>query len=105
MNIFTDQLSPGWQDWSWDADLDLGATDQVYRRARAIRVTLRCYGALNPWHPAFLTSGYQWLEFYIRGSPPAEPRLSAFFFDEHGSTLRVRWVNDCRYVEGGRAEF
>jgi len=101
MDIFTDQLSPGWQNWSWDADLDFGATEQVYHGTRAIRVTLRGYGAIDLWHPAFPTSGYQWLEFYIRGSPPAEPRLSVFCFGERGSTLRARSVNDCRYVESG----
>jgi len=102
MSIYTDQLSPGWQDWSWDADLALGATDQVYSGPRAIRVTLRPYGALCLWHATFRTSGYQWLEFYIRGSPAAEPDLDVFFWDEHGTALRTRWVNDCRYVEGER---
>jgi hypothetical protein len=104
MNLYTDQLSPGWQDWSWSADVALDATDQVHLGAHAIRVTLYSYGALSLWHPAFATNGYQWLEFYIRGSPAAEPELDAFFWDAGGTELRKRWVNDCRYVEGGSIE-
>lgn len=104
MDIYTDGLGSGWEDWSWDATRNLAATDQVYSDTQAISVTLGAWGALSFWHPAFDSDPYYWLEFYVRGSSSGEQHLWALFYDEDGTELRKRPVDDCRYIEGGTIE-
>ena len=104
MDIYTDGLGSGWEDWSWNATRNLAATDQVYSGTQAISVTLGAWGALSFWHPAFDSDPYYWLEFYIRGSSSGEQHLWAFFYDEDGTELRKRPVDDCRYIEGETIE-
>jgi len=104
MDIYTDSLGSGWEDWSWNATRDLTATAHVYSGTQAISVTLGPWGGLSFWHPAFDSDPYYWLEFYIRSSSSGELRLLASFYDEGGSELRKRPVADCRYVEGGAIE-
>jgi hypothetical protein len=101
MEIYTDGLEAGWQDWSWDATRNLAASDQVYNGARAISVTLGAWGGLSFWHPAFVSTPYHWLEFYVRGSPEGEQYLQAFFHSEDGSELHGERVACSRYIEGG----
>jgi hypothetical protein len=104
MHIYTDMLGTGWEDWSWGATRNLAATDQVYSGTHAISVTLGAWGALSFWHPAFDSAPYYWLEFYVRGFPPGEQHLWALFYEEDGTELRRRPVDDCRYMEGGTIE-
>jgi hypothetical protein len=102
MDIYTDGLASGWQDWSWStAALNMAATDQVFKGTQSISVTLNAWGALSLWHPAFDSSRYHWLEFYIRGSSPADPHLVAFFRTEDGTELDHVPVDDCRHIAGG----
>ncbi len=101
MEIYTDGLSPGWEDWSWGATPNLAATDQVYSGTQAISVTLETWGGLSFWHPAFDSDPYHWLEFWVRGSSSGEQPW-VFFNSE--DELRARPVGDCRYVEGGTIE-
>jgi len=68
-SIYTDDLSGGWEDWSWGAVTDQDATTQVYSGARAISVQIT-----DPWGALFLhTNGsinladYDRLRFYIHG--------------------------------------
>lgn len=104
MGIYTDGLGSGWEDWSWDATRNLAATDQVYSGTQAISVTLGAWETLSFWHPAFDSDPFYWLEFYIRGASSGEQHLWASFFDEDGTRLRQRPVDDCRYIEGGTIE-
>jgi hypothetical protein len=101
MDVYGDGLGSGWEDWSWDATLDLAATDQVHGGTQAISVTLGAWGALSFWHPAFDTEPFYWLEFYIRGSSSVAPELWAVVYDAEGMSLRKRPLEDCRYVEEG----
>jgi hypothetical protein len=103
MEIYTDELEPGWQDWSWDATRNLAATDQVYSGTHAISVILEPYGGLSFWHPAF-DSGPYYLEFYIRGSSPEGQYLRVFFHSEDGTELHGQRVECSRYIEGGTIE-
>jgi hypothetical protein len=106
MDIYTDDLSLGWEDSSWwCVTCDFAATDQVYSGTHAISVTLQPHGALSLYRdPAFDASPYYWLEFYVRGSSLGEHHLWAFFYSEGGTELRKRPVDDCRYVEEGTIE-
>ena len=101
MTIYDDRLARGWEDWSWDATVDLGSTSRVFNGTRAISITLEPWGALSLWHPAFDTGGYYWLEFYICGAPGGRQHLWAFFHDANDEELRKRRVDDCRYIPGG----
>lgn len=99
--IYSDELEPGWEDWSWDATRNLSATDQVYSGTQAISVTLGAWGGLSLWHEALDTGRYYWLEFHVRGATPGGQQLRAFLHDEEGAELHKRPVDDCRYVEDG----
>lgn len=104
MPIYADELGSQWEDWSWNAPLNLEATDQVYSGTHAISVTLGAWGALSLHHPTFSADSYHWLEFYVRGSPSGQQHLQAFVNAEGDNPLRNRPVDDCRYVEGGIIE-
>lgn len=104
LDIFIDALGPGWEDWSWDAERQVGATDQVRHGISSIRAKLGPWGALSFWHAPFSSHPYYRLEFYIRASSPNEPLLWACFSDESGKTLVHAPVNDRRWIEGGKVE-
>lgn len=99
--IYSDELAPGWQDWSWNATRDLAATDQTYSGTRAISVTLGAWGGLSLWHVAVDTAPYYWLEFQVRGATPGDQQLWAFLNADDGTELLKRPVDDCRYVADG----
>jgi hypothetical protein len=104
LDIYSDELELGWQDWSWGVALDLAATDAVHTGAHSISATLGPWSALSFWHAPFPTDRYGYLTFWIRGSSDGELHLWALFFDEQGAELRRRRVDDCRYIEGGTIE-
>ncbi|MFB0534853.1 MAG: hypothetical protein ACETWR_07720 [Anaerolineae bacterium] len=101
IDIYTDGLASGWQDWSWNADRTFDATDQAFGGTQSIALTLGPWGSLSLWHPAFSSDQYHWLEFYVRGSSSSQPNLSAFFDSENGTKLVHVPVNDCRHIGGG----
>jgi hypothetical protein len=105
LDIYTDDLAPEWQSWSWwTPTLDMTATDQVFRGTHSISLTLEPWGALSLWHPAFSSGQYHWLEFYIRGSSTGEVHLSAYVSAEDGTELDRVPVDDCRHIGGGTIE-
>jgi hypothetical protein len=105
LDIYTDGLAPGWQDWSWwTTTLNMAATDQAFNGTQSISVTLQPWGALSLWHPAFSSGQYHWLEFYIRGSSTAEVHLSAFVSAEDGTELDRVPIDDCRHIGAGTIE-
>jgi hypothetical protein len=102
LDIYTDNLASGWQNWSWGTvALDMAATGQVFNGTHSIAVTLGPWGALSLGHPAFDTSQYHWLEFYILGSSTDKPHLVAFFYAEDGTELDHVPIDDCRHIAGG----
>jgi len=104
MDIFTDGMGSGWEDWSWDAVLDVTAIDHVNSGKFSLRVKLSPWGALSFWHPPFASQPYYWLEFSVRGSSGSQPLLWAYFYDRNGSLLQRVPVNDKRYLEAGTIE-
>ena len=101
MNIYTDQLAPGWQDWSWGAAVNPSATDQVYAGTRSLAVRLEPWGALSLWHASFTSQGYAWLEFRVRRASAGAANLTVFFEAANGTLLYRAPVNDCRHIAGG----
>jgi hypothetical protein len=98
LNIYTDALAPGWQDWSWDATVDLYSNDPVYSGTQAISITAQAWGALSFYHASFDPSPYHWLEFYVRKSY-AEQRFAVFAHDGNSTELRYRLVDECRHTD------
>jgi hypothetical protein len=98
LKIYTDTLALGWQDWSWDATVDLYSEDPVYSGTQAISITAQAWGALSFYHDSFDSSPYHWLEFYVRKSY-AEQRFAVFAHDENGTELRYRLVDECRHTD------
>ncbi|MCL5997446.1 MAG: hypothetical protein M1546_15520 [Chloroflexi bacterium] len=91
-------MGTGWADWSWNATVDLAASNPVYSGTRAISVTAQAYGTLSLHHASFDTTPYFWLEFYVRGSV-VNQQLYAYANDEQDTELRYLPV--CRYCDGG----
>lgn len=103
LNLYTDELGPGWQDWSWDATVDLVSSSPVYSGTHAISVTAQAWGALSLHHEGFASDPYHWLELYVRKSFEEQP-LKVYFSDGSGQELLYITLDDCRYTAGNVVE-
>jgi hypothetical protein len=101
LDIYTDGLASGWDNWSWNATLDLANASPTHEGARSIAAVLGPWGAISPRHSTFSADQYHWLEFYVRGSVGQEPQLVVFFDAADGTRLPPVPVNDCRFIGGG----
>lgn len=101
--IYADDLAAGWQDWSWNADVELSAVDRPYSGGRSVAVDLGPWGGFSLWHAAFESREFAWLEFYVRGAAGDE-RLNVFLNAADGTELDHVPVHDCRHISGGRVE-
>lgn len=100
LDIYTDATAAGWQNWSWDATVNLAATNQVYSGARSISAAInQPWGALYLHHNGVNTTPYTYLEFYARLSSAGQP-ISVVTFDDGDEVLRERPIGDCRYTGG-----
>ena len=99
MAIFTDRLEPGWEDWSWDAWCQLGATEYARRGNASIRARLAPWGGLSFRHEPFHSGPYYRLEFFIRGASESLPDLWVYFQDEADRVLLRAAINDRRYIQ------
>jgi hypothetical protein len=104
MEIFSDGLAPGWEDWSWDAEHDLEAQDEIRTGKAAVRARLDPWGGISFGHQVFFSYPYFYLEFSVRGSSSREPQLWAYFHDRTGEPILRVPVNDSRFLEGGRID-
>ncbi len=76
-NIYTDDLSPGWQDWSW-AQTDLQATGVVHSGSYSISVNANAWGGVQLHYPGYSTNGFTSLQFYINGGTTGGQHLNLF---------------------------
>jgi hypothetical protein len=95
--IYTDGLASGWEDWSWDAGVDLSSNSPVYSGTQAISITALAWGALQLRHSDFDSTPYYRLEFYVRKSSTAQ-QLGVFVIG-NDLELRTRPVDYCRYTD------
>jgi hypothetical protein len=100
-DVYTTTLAAQWQDWSWDAAVDLTADGGARSPTGAISVTLQPWGALSLWHSAFDTTAYQWLEFYVGAEAERPEHLAVSFDTEDGLRLPTAPVSDCRFLDQG----
>jgi hypothetical protein len=100
--IYQDAPGPGWEDWSWDADVSLESARQVHYGGRAVRVALKPWGTLSLHHAGIDTSPYYWLEFYINLGSETQRRIVVYFNNQADVEL-VRRVDiaDPTYLDGG----
>jgi hypothetical protein len=96
--IYTDGPASGWEDWSWDANVDLASNSPVYSGTQAISITAQAWGTLQLRHSEFDSTPYYWLEFHVRKSSTAQ-QLGVFVI-ANDSELRTRPVDYCRYTDG-----
>jgi hypothetical protein len=105
LDIYTDGLASGWDNWSWNATLNMDSTSPVYEGLQSLSAVLGPWGAISPRRSVFDVGQYHWLEFYVRGSfDEQEPQLAVFFDAVDGTRLPPAPVNDCRYIDGGSIE-
>ena len=103
--IYADELGAGWENWSWDAAIDVADAREAFTGVQSISVELEAWGALSLHvDPAVDPAAYHWLEFYIRGSAESEVGLWAFVYTEDGAEQGKRRVDDPRYLQDGTIE-
>ena len=96
MNVYTDSLSYGWEDWSWSATVNFSTSYPVFSGDHAISIAAQPWGALSLHHAEFDSTAYYWLEFYARQSSNQQG-LRASFSDHDDNDLRT--LDFCRYAE------
>ncbi|MBA3471282.1 MAG: hypothetical protein H0T53_16725 [Herpetosiphonaceae bacterium] len=69
VQIYADALAGGWQNWSWDATVDFGATAQVHSGTAAAAVDLDAAfaGFSLRTTPAISASDYESITFWVYG--------------------------------------
>ena len=82
--VYDDALGAGWDDWSWNATIDLAGTSPVYDGSHAVNATLDAWGAFAPARPsgAIDTFGYEAVRFWVHGG--SGPDKNIRFFTEGG---------------------
>jgi len=101
--IYDDALAAGWDDWSWDAQVNLRSLDIVGQGESAIAVSVRPSGALSLSNPRGVRSSpYRWLQFDIfhTGEPDGYLIVS---INEYPALWSFRQsLSNPMYIEGGR---
>ncbi len=97
LNIFREELEPGWEDCSWDAVRFIGATDGAFNGQASIRVNLDPWGGLSFCHPRFYSGPFYRLEFCLRSATGKIPDLWVYFHDDNGNILLRAPLADKRY--------
>ncbi len=97
--VYTDVLSPGWQNWSWGGVYDFAFPDTVAAGTAAISAQTWSWGAVALHYDNFDTTPYYWLEMYVYKTSDASS-VVAFANNENDKELRTRPVEDCRYTGG-----
>ncbi len=102
LNIYTDGLAAGWQNWSWwTPTLNMASTDPVYDGSQSLQAAVDPWGAVSLWNPGIDQSAYSWLEFRILGSLAEDQHLVLFVETDDGIEQDHVPVDDCRHIEGG----
>jgi len=104
LTVCQDGLASGWQNWSWGATLNLGASVQG-GDAPLVAAQLEPWGGISFRRTTpFSTGEYRWLEMDVRGSSEGEPQLRVYLETADGVRLVAAPVNDCRHIAGGHVE-
>ena len=77
VDIYTDALAQGWDNWSWTT-VDLQSTAQVHSGSYSIAVTYGAWSGLQLHYPEISTVGATYLRFFIHGGATGGQQLNVY---------------------------
>ena len=91
ISIHDDSLAAGWQDWSWDATVNLAAAAPTQGGAAAIAVTYTAAWGGFYLHadPPVSTAALSHLRFWVHGGPAGGQKLTVKLNGEEAKTVAV----------------
>lgn len=103
LTIYRDRLGAGWENWSWNAAVELAFRETTQSKNTSLKVAIKPWGALSLHHPGTDTSPYRWLEFYIYAGKNTRQRITVSCNGEADRELPQRIaLPDPGYLEGGK---
>lgn len=75
-DIYSGQLTLGWENYSWDSEVDVSSTEVTYLEKPIIKVDLKSNGGFSLWNEGFDSKEYTWLEFYINYANHTDRKLT-----------------------------
>ncbi len=85
--VFGDSLT--WNDWSWNATINPNATSPVFEGTKALGITYdAAWAGMSLYSPGFNTAPYTALEFSLRSSGAALPRLYVSLYNSSGQIIQ-----------------
>ena len=81
--VYTDNLAPGWSDWSW-AEVDLQAASPVFAGSRSVAVWVDPWEGFYLHHAGLTTHGLTEVRFHIHGGAMGGQRLELHAVLEDG---------------------
>ncbi len=86
--LYDDHLGAGWENWSWDTDVNLATSQPVYEGTQAIRAHYAsAWGGVYLHHAGVALTGFSSLEFAIHGGVTGGQRLQLVAKDTRGTVL------------------
>ncbi len=91
--LYDDELSEGWDDWSWDTVNDFSITDPVQSGDRSLSVTFTAAWAGLYLHTntAIDTGEYETLRFWIHGGTAGRQSITIVFIGENEEEAGARY--------------
>ncbi len=96
--VFNGALSQGWDDWSW-ADRKLPDKSVPYNGKAVISMSLANWAGLQLHHSTFDTSGYAYLQCWVRGAGRGGQDVRVYIVDAVNTWLGNAYLGD--YTQGG----
>ncbi|MBC7234741.1 MAG: hypothetical protein H5T69_02785 [Chloroflexi bacterium] len=101
LDIYTDGLGEDWHNVSWAAAVDFYSTETPYSGSYTIVARMESWGAISLLHEPLDTTGYAYVEFYIRPAMDDAP-FWVYFYDDRDTELRRQLIQPgSYYIEGG----
>lgn len=99
--VYGDGLASGWENWSWDASVNFGATRPVHGGSRSIAFTYNKAWAGLYFHTRGVnTSGYTAIQFYLNGGNASGQLTDVALYDASLKQIpSPKPVN--KYIQGG----
>jgi hypothetical protein len=91
LDIYTDALAAGWDNWSW-ATVDLQSTAYAHSGSDSIAVTYGAWTGLQLHYPELDTTGFTNLRFFINGGAASGQQLQVYALTtsgQNGPPVRV----------------
>ncbi len=86
--IYGDSLATGWENWSWDTDVNFAETDPVREGTRSTRATYKsAWAGFLLHHAGISTTGKTNLKFSINGSHIGEQALQVMAYNSAGAAM------------------